>query len=287
MRTTLAVWVFVGVALVGLDSALAEPAIECDPDALVVAITEANMQGSGQIRLAANCIYSITTPATGNEGLPVITGDIAIVGGKNTTIARAPQAQSTFRIITVDPTGKLTLRKLSIEGGNTPSLGGGILNNGTLELRAVTLRSNTAGNGGGLAVAAGATATVSKSALILNNTTGVGGGGFINSGVITVKKSMIANNFAPINGGGVNTQGSGETTVVDSTFQFNGSGSLGGALSNLGTTTVERCLITRNTGSAGGALATGNEQLTIERSAIVANTPDNCSPLNTIPGGVE
>ena len=233
MRTTLAVWVFVGVALVGLDSALAEPAIECDPDALVVAITEANMQGSGQIRLAANCIYSITTPATGNEGLPVITGDIAIVGGKNTTIARAPQAQSTFRIITVDPTGKLTLRKLSIEGGNTPSLGGGILNNGTLELRAVTLRSNTAGNGGGLAVAAGATATVSKSALILNNTTGVGGGGFINSGVITVKKSMIANNFAPINGGGVNTQGSGETTVVDSTFQFNGSGSLGGALSNL------------------------------------------------------
>lgn len=184
----------------------------------------------------------------------------------------------------MDPSAKLSLRKLSIEGGTTPGLVGGILNGGTLELRAVTLRNNTAGNGGGLAVSSGATATVSKSSLILNTTTGVGGGAFINSGVITVKKSMIANNVAPINGGGVNTQSSGETTVVDSTVQFNTSGSLGGGLSNLGTTTIERCLITRKTGSAGGAIATGNAQVTIERSVMFENTPDNCSPLNTIAG---
>jgi hypothetical protein len=41
-----------------------------------------------------------------------------------------------------------------------------------------------------------------------------------------------------------------------------------------------------NKGSAGGGIATSNNNVTIRNSTIRNNTPDNCSPLNTIPGCV-
>jgi hypothetical protein len=282
MRVVVSAWLVVGLGWVA--RAGAEPVIDCDPAALTAAITQANGAGSGAIRLASDCVYSVTEPATPSEAFPVITGDVTIIGGKNTTIARDPKAATQFRVFTVDTGGTLTLRKLSIEGGDSAGLGGGISNAGTLAIKDVTFRNNRAGNGAGFANLGGATAAVSKSFFLLNSTTSVGGGAFLNSGVVTVKKSIFANNNAPINGGAVNTQGGGDTTVADSTFQFNTSGSLGGALSNLGTTRIERCVITRNTGSAGGAIATANEQVLIERSVIVDNAPDNCSPLDTIAG---
>ena len=118
----------------------------------------------------------------------------------------------------------------------------------------------------------------------LNTTTGVGGGAIINSGTLTLTKSRVVSNFAPINGGGINTQPNGVTTVLKSTFLQNRSGGLGGALSNLGTTDMKRCTVTGNTGSAGGGIATGNTQGTLERTEISDNDSDNCSPLNTIAG---
>jgi hypothetical protein len=282
MRVVVSVGLVLGMGLAG--RAIAEPVTECDPAALTAAITQANANGSGAIRLASDCVYAITDPATPSEAFPIITGDVTIIGGKNTTIARDPKAATQFRVVTVDAAGSLTLRKLSVEGGDSPGLGGGISNAGALTLKDVTFRNNRASNGAGFANLAGGTVAVRKSFFLLNSTTGVGGGAFINSGVVTVKKAIFGNNNAPINGGAVNTQFGGDTTISDSTFQFNTSGSLGGALSNLGTTRLERCVITRNTGSSGGATATGNEQVLIDRSVIVDNAPDNCSPLNTITG---
>lgn len=284
MRMRLVVSGSLLAGLVGVHGAFAEPVLDCDPAALTAAITQANTQGSGVIRLASDCVYAIAEPATVDEAFPVVTGDVTIVGGKNTTVARDPKAATQFRVFTVDAAGALTLRKLSVEGGDTAGLGGAVLNGGTLTIKDVTLRNNKAANGGGISNSAGATMNVSKSFLLLNSTGSVGGGAFINFGVATVKKSLLGNNNAPINGGAVNTQSGGDTTVSDSTFQFNTSGSLGGALSNLGATTIERCVITRNTGSAGGGIASGNDQVIVERSVIVDNAPDNCSPANTIAG---
>jgi hypothetical protein len=59
---------------------------------------------------------------------------------------------------------------------------------------------------------------------------------------------------------------------------------LGGGLSNLGTTKVTGTVIRLNKGSAGGGIATGNTQVTLRRTVVQDNIPDNCSPLNTIPG---
>jgi hypothetical protein len=150
----------------------------------------------------------------------------------------------------------------------------------------VDITNNVAANGGAVSVSAGATGTFSEVSFFLNGTTGVGGGGVINFGTLTVTKSRISDNTAPINGGGINTQPGGVTTLVHTTIEDNTSGGLGGGLSNLGTTALERSTVMNNTGSSGGGIATGNTDVSLKKSKVSGNNPDNCSPLNTIPGCV-
>jgi nitrous oxidase accessory protein NosD len=52
-------------------------------------------------------------------------------------------------VVTVQPGVKVTMRGLTIRGGAMPGLGGGINNAGTLVLRDVIVRSNTAMAGAG------------------------------------------------------------------------------------------------------------------------------------------
>jgi hypothetical protein len=86
---------------------------------------------------------------------------------------------------------------------------------------------------------------------------------------------------------GVNTQPGGTTQVVRSTFDHNTSVGLGGAISNLGNTVLVRTLVTHNKGSSGGGIATGGANVLLSQSVVRNNIPDNCSPLNTIPGCVD
>lgn len=267
--------------------------VGCDPVALQAAIDAANTAGTGKIKLMRNCVYAAFTPSTETEAFPVITGTITITGqvskkvGKTTVLARDPGAAGPFRLFQVAPGGTLTLKKMALYNGVTPGLGGAILVNGTLNMASTTVADNTAGNGGGVAIAAGGTATITKGNFVLNTTTGVGGGALINSGTLTLAKSRIVNNFGPINGGGINTQPGGVTTILRTIFLQNRSGGLGGSLSNLGTTDMKRSTVTGNTGSAGGAIATGNTQVTLDKNEIANNNPDNCSPLNTIDGCID
>jgi hypothetical protein len=259
--------------------------VPCSSAALAASITAANVSAA-VLRLTAGCTYSITTPATATTGLPTITGNVTLVSGPRTAIRRDPAALTIFRILDVAVGGTLRVSGISILNGSTAGLGGGIQNAGTLVLRHTTLSGNAAGNGGAVANAAGATATISRSLLNANTTTGVGGGGFLNSGTLTVFGSVLSANTAPINGGGVNTQASGITRLIQTTIDHNTSGSLGGGISNLGTTSLDRSLVTSNRGSAGGGIATSNTNVTLRRSIVRNNIPGNCSPLNTIPGCV-
>lgn len=258
--------------------------VPCSAAALAASITAANTVPA-VLRLNANCTYSVTTPATAATGLPTVTGNVTLVGGPGTTIRRAPGA-ALFRVLDVAAGGTLRVTGIAITNGNTAGLGGGIQNAGTLALRHVTLSGNNAGNGGGVSNAAGATATISRSLLNANTTTGVGGGGLINSGTLTAFGSVFSANTAPINGGAVNTQSAGNTRLIQTTVDHNTSGGLGGGLSNLGTTSLDRTLVTSNRGSGGGGIATGNTNVTLVRSIVRNNVPDNCNPLNTIPGCV-
>ncbi|WP_141952029.1 hypothetical protein [Actinoallomurus bryophytorum] len=259
--------------------------VPCSAAALAASITTANTIPA-VLRLRANCTYSITTPTTAATGLPAITGDVTLTGGPGTTIRRDPAAPTIFRILDVAAGGTLRVTRITIANGVTAGLGGGIQNAGTLVLRQTTLTGNRAGNGGAVANNAAATATISRTLLTANTTTGVGGGGLINSSTLTVIDSIISANVAPINGGGVNTQSAGTTRLIQTTLDHNTSGGLGGGLSNLGTTSLDRTLVSANRGSSGGGIASGNTNVTLVRSIVRNNIPDNCNPLNTIPGCV-
>lgn len=261
--------------------------VPCGINALVTAINAANGGGPSTLILSGNCTYGIKIPATAADGLPLITGHISLVGGvANTVIQRSPAALTAFRVLDVAAGASLRVSNLSIRNGNTAGLGGGIQNAGTLWISKVTFFRNKAGNGGALSNAAGATAAIDNATMSENTTTGVGGGGILNSGTLTLAESSLSDNHAPINGGGLNTQSSGISHIIYGQFTRNVSGGLGGAISNLGTTTLDRTSVRFNRGSAGGGIATGNTNVTLVRSTVTGNIPDNCSPLGTIRGCV-
>jgi hypothetical protein len=269
-----------------MTSGLAPTWVPCSTSALVAAINTANTHGRGTFILSGNCTYNITTPATATDGLPVITGSINLVSMGRTVISRDPAAPTAFRILDVATGGTLGLRGISIRNGTTSGLGGGIQNAGTLRLNRVNLSGNKAGNGGALANLTGATASVFYTHIGQNTTTGVGGGGIINSGNLTLVESTLSDNSAPINGGGLNTQASGTSRIALSTFVGNVSGSHGGGISNLGTTSLNFTLVKLNKGSSGGGIATSNNNVTLRHSIVSRNTPNNCSPLHTVRGCV-
>ena len=167
-------------------------------------------------------------------------------------IRRSPAALTSFRVLEVATGATLRVTNLSIRNGKTAGLGGGILNAGTLWIGKVTFTGNSAGNGGALSNSVGATATVENATMEKNTTIGVGGGAIINFGLLTLDESSLTGNHAPINGGGLNTQPSGVSHITQSQFADNVSGGLGGAISNLGTTTLCGTSVRFNTGSGGG-----------------------------------
>jgi len=256
--------------------------VPCSTDSLVSAINSANANADGgTLTLAPHCTYTITTPATAADGLPVITGNVTIKG-QAATITRDETA-GRFRIFDVVSGGTLNIDFLTISNGNTTGLGGAIQLAGTATVSNSTLTGNTAGNGGAIAANASANLTVTTTTFHDNTATSVGGGGMIVFGIAHVTRSTIDGSTAPINGGGINVQPSGQLTLTNSTLVNNTSSSLGGALSNLGTTTVTNVTFSGNTGSDGDAIATGNNNVTIANSIIDDETDHNeCSPSGTI-----
>ncbi|MET8323945.1 right-handed parallel beta-helix repeat-containing protein [Micromonospora sp. NPDC005189] len=90
--------------------------VPCDTDKLIQAITFANNKDGAVLELAKGCTYTLTRNQDGN-GLPVITQPITLKG-EHTTIGRDATADY-FRILNVGPGGHLTLKGLSIKGGQT------------------------------------------------------------------------------------------------------------------------------------------------------------------------
>jgi hypothetical protein len=101
-------------------------------NALVTAINTANSRRSALVVLPRNCTYNITTPAIAADGLPAITGHITLAGGANTVIRHL--TPTALRILDVAVGGTLSLNSISVLGGSTSGLGGGIQNAGSLTL---------------------------------------------------------------------------------------------------------------------------------------------------------
>ncbi|MFC0504705.1 right-handed parallel beta-helix repeat-containing protein [Micromonospora costi] len=91
--------------------------VPCNTDKLIQAIVFANDNHGATLELARNCTYNLTRTDEYGNGLPVITEDVTLKGD-NTKIVRDATAEH-FRILNVGPGGHLTLKGLTIKGGQT------------------------------------------------------------------------------------------------------------------------------------------------------------------------
>jgi hypothetical protein len=267
--------------------------VPCSAPALATAITAANAT-SATLLLAANCTYDITTAATASDALPIITGNVRLVGGPSTTIRRNVAAGA-VRILEVATTGTLRVDGIFILNGAPAAAlpGGGIQNAGSLTLNQVTLSGNTAATatGGGVNNAVGGLATIRRTIISGNTATGAAGsgGGVNNAGTLTIDQSRLsANNStdAASGGGGLATQVGASSSVIQSTLDHNTTTGSGGGIRNLGNTLIDHTLIELNaaTISGGGIFNQAPGTVTIFTSTIRNNTPNNCFPLNSIAG---
>ncbi|MGW8646639.1 hypothetical protein ACWGME_24050, partial [Micromonospora chalcea] len=90
--------------------------VACDDDALIDALELANRDHGGTLKLAENCTYELgVKDRKFGSALPEIKQDVTIKGN-GSTIKR--DAEDTFRIFRVRDGGDLTLKDLTIKGGN-------------------------------------------------------------------------------------------------------------------------------------------------------------------------
>ncbi|MCZ7457251.1 right-handed parallel beta-helix repeat-containing protein [Streptomyces sp. WMMC940] len=275
--------------------------VDCDPNDLISAITQANSDGGGTLSLAEKCTYTLTANQDGN-GLPEIVQPITI-HGNGATIARAANADQ-FRFFEVGTGGDLKLRHLTLTRGKAAAdeAGGAINVNaaGRLTLDHTTLHNNTvddtstdnagaiynegivkisnstlsgnSGDDGGAIYSYYAKLEVETSKFT-NNKAYAGGGGITNEyGTSTIRKSLFSYNYAGDYGGAIYNY-DGLTDIEKSTFKYNNSAEYAGAVyHDDGSLHVRKSTFAYNTGYYGGALYLDDDQAVIEDSKIYGNT---------------
>jgi hypothetical protein len=273
------------VAALGLALALSHGAqaktFRCgagDVSCLIDAINTANANGqTNMIRLAAGT-YTLTevdNTTDGPNGLPSITSPLTITGaGAATTSIERSATASAFRLLHVAATGRLTLKRLTLRGGNASFEGGGALANvgGTVTVTHSTIADNRARDAGGIDNVGGAL-VITHSTLARNHAIGGAGGGISNvgGGTLTITASALVGNTAQIEGGGIWSL-AGTVTVTNSTLAGNIVANACSAIVNGGTMILTNSTIAGNTvGFDFGALCAFGT-VTMQNTLLAANT---------------
>ncbi|MEO8457423.1 MAG: right-handed parallel beta-helix repeat-containing protein [Chloroflexota bacterium] len=195
-----------------------------------------------------------------------ISGDVTIQGGGSTS---AITGDALSNIITVTASGDAIVQGVRIYGAivaDAVSCGGGIHNDGTLQVSNVLFNNNQV-NGQGGAICNAGTADLLDSVTVDANSALVGpGGGVYNAGVMTITNSVISNN---------------SVTGVD-----NGGDGAGVGNAETGDLTIDYTHITGNTGTApacgdcsSGSGITSNGTLVVKHSTIDGNHGDNSAAI--------
>lgn len=166
--------------------------------------------------------------------------------------------------INVDSAGKATLSNMIIAQNRTNGKGGGIANNGVLEINdSVVLVNLSVDSGGGIYNGEGGRAIINRSTVAFNST------------------SNTINQETLLGGGGIFNDVGGEMTIINSTISNNTSLIGGGLWAQGESTTIINSTIARNSGSTGAGIFSGNPQdgtatvNTILRNSIVAENTNS------------
>ena len=278
------------------------PATPGHPCSLRSAMNQANSDGtfdkinlpSGTYLLELGDLYA------NNFGGTTIAG----AGAGSTTIeADSSSGDYPFSVFFVQ--GLLTINNATVSGGSNLGGGGADVSDGSLALNGTTFSGNNAEIGGGVFVAPGAEATLSHSTLTDNEA--VYGGGLDDEGQVLASNSMVTDNIAEENGGGISLSedvpgasfngnnltvsgnyaafgGGGISSnfatfaLSNSTISYNGSNSgfyteTGGGIASEGIATVNQTTIAHNTASMDGAGIANFGVLAVTGGKITNNVP--------------
>jgi dockerin type I repeat protein len=270
-----------------------------DVECLIDAINAANANDQPDtINLEAGeyILNKANNDTEGLNGLPSITSAITLTGAsaESTVIERdvlsGPSDPNPFRIFHIATTGELVLEELTVQGGTIFSLpgGGGILNDGTLNLNRSGVKLNGRDVydprwGGGIYNRGSLSATkstISENSAGRSDPSG-GGGGLYNAGTATLIGSTVHHNrggSAVGHGGGIKNSENGTLTLIDSTIS-NNIADLAGGISNDGLLNIVNSTISGNIGGGfdarfGGGLENRGQAMLIN-STISGNSADN------------
>ena len=161
------------------------------------------LPASGSVLHSPGAVYTVQN-ASGEIDFNESGNTITLNGaGSGTAIVQMHSATTiTNRVFTVDTGTTADISGISVEDGNvTGGLGGGILNQGTLNLSDSTVSGNSALEGGGIYLDAG-TATLTNDTVNQNTTTGTGGGIYLHSGANVISGGSVDQNTSGSSGGG-------------------------------------------------------------------------------------
>jgi hypothetical protein len=218
--------------------------------------------------------FSMTGTISLTKALPTLNSTVSIDGPGAGLLTIQRDTGGSYRVFTVGKGVNVELSGLTVAGGTSSLLGGGIYNDGTLTINGMTLSGNTAGMGGG-----GGIYNSPSGSLTINNSTVSNnkvldpsgtGGGILNDGVLTINGCTMSGNRAG-GGAGIYSSSSGTLTVSKSTISSNSGANDGGGIYSGGTLTVADSTIMGNTAidSGGGILSSG--ALTVSNTTFSGN----------------
>jgi hypothetical protein len=164
--------------------------------------------------------------------------DAVTLDGHGFTITQTCQSN----VLIQYSTASLSVRDVTITGGDAKGSGGGVYTVGDLTVDDSVITGNSVTSFGGGLVSNGV--LVVRRSSIVGNRSGKGGGGIQGNIDTTIIDSDVSGN---INGGIATDTDPGRLTVVNTTIDDNTLGGLGGAIFARGTTTLVYVTITDNT----------------------------------------
>lgn len=244
-------------------------AVVCGPS---ITVTGNADSGAGSLRQALVDVCPDGTIAfNGDYTITLTSGQLTIA--KNMTIDCAGHNVTVsgdykVRVFYVNSGVTADLRHLFVEHGAS-DYGGGIYNNGTLNVTNCTIESNSAReNGGGIYNTSTLNATNST---ISYNSALVSGGGIFSTGNLNLTNSTISGNSTTTgNGGGIYKNGT--LIMTNSMINMNSASGYGGGIyNNSGTLNVTNSTISDNSTSAGDGGGIFGGTITVTNSTIANN----------------
>jgi CSLREA domain-containing protein len=213
--------------------------------------------------------FSVTGTITLTNGELTINKNLTITGPGAGSLAIS--GGGIYRVLHVYPGITLNLTNITITNGNAGgNRGGGINNEGTLNISNSDVFSNTAASGGGIYNEG--TVDISNSDVFSNKTTAGPGGGICTKGtLVDISDCTISGNTAHTSGGGIYNEGA--LNISDnSTVSGNEATTVGGGLYNFsGTVDISNSTFSANTGTTNGGGIFNNETMDISNSTLSGN----------------